>query len=84
MTSWQLKLVKEVHLFTQMYWLEGQFLVFCNQPYLSQVEKLKLTIRRGDWWWNERNAPLYIHPKRTIRSAGEILVTINLEENPNT
>ncbi|KAF8850935.1 hypothetical protein BDZ45DRAFT_661257 [Acephala macrosclerotiorum] len=80
MTSWQLKLVKEVHLFTQMYWLEGQFIGLCGQMYMSNVEKLKLTIRRGDWWWNERNVALYIHPKRTIRSAGEMLVSINQEK----
>lgn len=47
---------------------------------MSNVEKLNLTIRRGDWWWNERNAPLYIYPKRTIRSAREMMVNINREK----
>lgn len=31
---------------------------------MQGIEKLKITIRRGDWWWNERNARLGINPQR--------------------
>lgn len=31
---------------------------------MQGVERLRITIRRGDWWWNERNAPLGISPQR--------------------
>ena len=31
---------------------------------MQGISKLKITIRRGDWWWNERNAPLGINPQR--------------------
>lgn len=31
---------------------------------MQGVEKVKITIRRGDWWWNERNSPLGINPQR--------------------
>ncbi|KAE8447675.1 hypothetical protein EG329_010481 [Mollisiaceae sp. DMI_Dod_QoI] len=80
MTAWQLQLVKEVHLFTQMFWLEGQFPLLCGKEYMNNVEKLKITLRRGDWWWNESNAPLYVHPKRRILSAREMLATMSLEK----
>ncbi|KAN0096121.1 hypothetical protein V8E51_014926 [Hyaloscypha variabilis] len=61
---WQLALVKEIHLFTQMFWLEHTFVDFCQQDFMRNIERLKLTIRRGDWWWNERNHPLVIAPHR--------------------
>jgi hypothetical protein len=64
-TSWQLELVKEIHLFTQLYWLEdGSFFSLTEQDFMQGIEKVKITIRRGDWWWNERNAPLGINPQR--------------------
>jgi hypothetical protein len=64
-TPWQLELVKEVHLFTQLYWLEdGSFLRLTQKDFMQGVEKVKITIRRGDWWWNERNSPLGINPQR--------------------
>ena len=31
---------------------------------MQHVKNLKITIRRSDWWWNERNEPLAINPKR--------------------
>jgi hypothetical protein len=61
---WQLQLVKEVHLFTQMFWLEQAFNALCKEDYMQGIEKLKITIRRTDWWWNERNVNLYIDPRR--------------------
>jgi hypothetical protein len=62
--QWQLKLVREIHLFTQMYWLEQTFPIFCHQYFMQGIQKVKITIRRSDWWWNERNAPLAISPHR--------------------
>jgi hypothetical protein len=59
---WQLSLVKEIHLFMQMFWLEQAFLDFCKQDFMRGVELLKFTIRRGDWWWYESNHPLVISP----------------------
>jgi hypothetical protein len=61
---WQLALVKQMHLFTQMFWLEQTFPVFCQQDFMRGIQALKITIRRGDWWWNERNRPLVISPHR--------------------
>jgi len=62
--AWQKPLIKEIHLFTQLYWLEQSFPRLCGQDLMQNIEKLKITIRRGDWWWNERNAPLGINPHR--------------------
>jgi hypothetical protein len=52
MMPWQLELVKEVHLFTQMYWLEGNLVNICKKNLPVGVEKIKISIRRGDWWWS--------------------------------
>jgi hypothetical protein len=52
--------VKEIHMFTQQFWLEDRF------PELSQeggqlgvmkgIEKLTITLRRSDWWsWEGNN-----------------------------
>ncbi|KAH8678913.1 hypothetical protein BGZ60DRAFT_402131 [Tricladium varicosporioides] len=60
--DWQLSLVKEIHLFTQMYWLEGSFALMCQKRFMEGIERVKITIRRGDWWWNEHNKPLSITP----------------------
>jgi hypothetical protein len=83
MMPWQLKLVKEIHLFTQMFWLEGSFKEIADKSYMTNVERLKITITRRDWWWNEKNVPLFIHPKRIVHSrlgAKEMLATIKLEK----
>ena len=61
---WQIKLVKEIHLFTQLFWLEGKFPYLCKESFMQGIEKVKITIRRGDWWWNERNEQLGINPQR--------------------
>jgi len=66
-------LVKEVHLFTQLYWLEGSFPHLCGQQFMQGIEKLKITIRRGDWWWNERNAPLGINPQRGDGDSAQMI-----------
>ncbi|CAM6103504.1 unnamed protein product [Calypogeia fissa] len=60
----QLALVKEIHLFTQQWWLEDNFGYLRNVDALQRViEKVKITLRRGDWWWNEDNAELEISPQ---------------------
>ena len=61
---WQLSLVKEIHFFTQMFWLELKFPMKCRQGFMRGIEKLRITIRKTDWWWNERNHPLVINPYR--------------------
>ena len=62
MMSWQLDLVKEIHIFSQEFWLEQHFPKFCEESFMQGIEKVKVTIRRCDWWWNERNHPLAINP----------------------
>ncbi|KAF4631910.1 hypothetical protein G7Y89_g6215 [Cudoniella acicularis] len=62
MQNWQKDLVKEVHLFTQMFWLEGTFPRLCGEPMMQGIKKVKITIRRGDWWDNEINKALCIDP----------------------
>jgi hypothetical protein len=62
-TPWQLEMVKEIHLFTQMFWLEQTFSSLCKQDFMQGIEKVKITLRRSDWWWNENNYPLGLNPK---------------------
>lgn len=64
MMSWQLESVKEVHLFSQQFWLEQSFSAFCDEKFMRGVEKVRITVRRCDWWWNERNNALGINPYR--------------------
>ncbi|KAJ7709603.1 hypothetical protein B0H17DRAFT_1028454 [Mycena rosella] len=62
---WQLALVKEVHLFTQMYWLEQSFPELCESNVLPDgLERLRITLRAGDWWWCEQNYPFFLNPHR--------------------
>ncbi|RDL30711.1 uncharacterized protein BP5553_10056 [Venustampulla echinocandica] len=63
-TEWQMKSIKEIHLFTQLFWLENSFPRLCAQECLQGMERMTITIRRGDWWWNESNTPLGIIPQR--------------------
>lgn len=66
MAPWQLEFVKEIHIFTQLFWLEQTFpgVAQTQKPYMDGIEKLKITIRRGDWWYNEDNHLLYINPQQ--------------------
>jgi len=57
-TKSQLQDVKEVHMFVQQYWLEHSLIRACELEVMQGIEKLKLSIRRCDWWYNQRNAPL--------------------------
>jgi hypothetical protein len=52
MKDWQVGLVREVHLFTQMFWLEGSLMRLCKHDLPQGIEKIKITVRRGDWWWS--------------------------------
>ncbi|KAJ6597202.1 hypothetical protein DFH09DRAFT_1133946 [Mycena vulgaris] len=67
--AWQVALVKEIHLFTQMFWLEQSFASFCGAEFTQGIEKIKITLRKGDWWYNAHNQPLFINPHKTVRSG---------------
>ncbi|KAF7348185.1 hypothetical protein MSAN_01771400 [Mycena sanguinolenta] len=65
LTPWQHRFVKEIKLFTQMYWLDGAFPIICaNGDIPVALERLKITLRKGDWWYNERNHPFFVNPHR--------------------
>lgn len=65
LAPWQRPLVTELQLFTQMFWLDGSFAPLCASGVLPLgVVRLKITIRRGDWWWCEHNHPFMINPHR--------------------
>lgn len=55
--------IKELHLFTQMFWLEKVFPRMAGADFMQGMEKIKITIRRGDWWEWEHNKPLGISPQ---------------------
>lgn len=53
----QTDLVRSVRLFTQQFWLEDSFLSFVNTSiWFANLEHLRITLRRSDWWDWERNA----------------------------
>ncbi|KAI1324186.1 hypothetical protein F5Y16DRAFT_314769 [Xylariaceae sp. FL0255] len=58
----QKDLIRSVRIFAQQYWLEDQRL----QPLIgfSNLEHIRLTLRRSDWWYWESNQPLRINPFR--------------------
>jgi hypothetical protein len=60
----QLALVRKVHLFTQQFWLEGSLQDVCKLEVMQTIEKMKITLRRGDWWFWENGALLGINPQR--------------------
>ncbi|QSZ28561.1 hypothetical protein DSL72_003059 [Monilinia vaccinii-corymbosi] len=62
--DFQLALVNSIHLHTQLFWLEDSLTTLTPKPFLQNITTLKITIRRGDWWWNEQNEPLAINPYR--------------------
>lgn len=62
--------MKQVHLYTQQFWLDGSFPQLCRLHYLKGIEKVKITLRRGDWWSVENNAPLAITPQRSWADVG--------------
>lgn len=40
---------------------------------MQGIEKVKITIRRGDWWYNETNEPLGICPQSGSAQGGNML-----------
>ncbi|KAK7048744.1 hypothetical protein R3P38DRAFT_1876597 [Favolaschia claudopus] len=65
LTQWQQSFITEIHLFTQMFWLDSSFEMLCASDVLPKsIERLKITIRAGDWWWNEHEYPFFINPHR--------------------
>ncbi|KAK8010634.1 hypothetical protein PG990_009599 [Apiospora arundinis] len=62
-------LIRAIRIFPQLYWLEDNrhknlTWVASNTDWFSNVETLRITFRRGDWWYWERNEPLRINPFR--------------------
>lgn len=63
-------MIRSLRIFPQFFWLEDTnsdyhfWDLATRTPYLRSVEHLRLTLRRGDWWYWERNAPLRINPFR--------------------
>lgn len=65
--------VRVVHLFTQQFWLEdwkNQWLAFTTSWPEGGPEKIRITIRHTDWWYNllGENSPLALDPKRKGRA----------------
>ena len=65
--------VRFVHLFTQQFWLEdwkNQWLAFTNSWPEGGPERIRITIRHTDWWYNllGENSPLALDPKRKGRA----------------
>lgn len=60
----QKDLVRSIRLFTQQYWLEDAFLslVVRSSTWFANLEHLRITLRRSDWWDWEHNAALRINP----------------------
>ncbi|KAJ9136506.1 hypothetical protein NKR23_g9816 [Pleurostoma richardsiae] len=61
--------VRSLHLIAQMFRLEE--LAETLSPTRcgamgTQLERLRLTVRRGDWWYNESNVPLAVYPFRRV------------------
>ena len=77
--DWQMELVKDIHLFTQSFWLQGVLFRMSQRDFMQGIEKIKITIRRGDWWWNEDNEPLGINPQRGTGEAYRMLSDWNDE-----
>ncbi|GAP83522.1 hypothetical protein SAMD00023353_0201070 [Rosellinia necatrix] len=62
---YQKDLVRSVRLFTQQFWLEDTFLQFVNTSvWFANLEHLRITLRRSDWWDWERNAVPRVNPFR--------------------
>ncbi|KAF9485820.1 hypothetical protein BDN70DRAFT_870710 [Pholiota conissans] len=55
MTADQRKAIVNVHIFAQLFWLEGIFRRACDH---INARRLKITVRHTDWWWWESNHPL--------------------------
>ena len=65
--------VQYVHLFTQQFWLEdwkNQWLNFTTSWSEGGPQRIKITIRHTDWWYNllGENSPLALDPKRKGRA----------------
>jgi hypothetical protein len=65
----QLAMVRKVHLFTQQFWLEGSLQDVCRLPVIQTIEKMTITLRRGDWWFWEDANTLGINPQRGDANA---------------
>lgn len=62
MPALHLSKIRQLHLFTQQYYLEDWDLTVPPWRKPVATEKLKITIRHQDWWFWEENEPLGICP----------------------
>ena len=65
--------IQFVHLFTQQFWLEdwkNKWLAFTTSWPEGGPERIRITIRHTDWWYNllGENSPLALDPKRRGRA----------------
>jgi hypothetical protein len=74
MTPEQRAAVSDVHLFTQMYWLEGITNFF---PKEIRPRHLKITIRHSDWWNWEDNVALKMKSVVCLKPLRQL---VSLEE----
>lgn len=54
LTDEQIANVRDVHIFAQSWWLEGNFPAMCLHTPM-RMRSLKVTIRNSDWWYWEHN-----------------------------
>jgi len=69
-TEEQLDAVDTVHIFTQLWWLEGNFPSLCRDGGI-RTRKIHITVRHSDWWRWEQNKPLHLK-REWLESLKEI------------
>ncbi|KAI1419251.1 hypothetical protein F5Y12DRAFT_778938 [Xylaria sp. FL1777] len=61
----QKDMVRSLRLFIQQYWLEDRLMQFVHSDnWFTNLEHLRITLRRSDWWDWELNQNLTINPYR--------------------
>ncbi|KAJ8084654.1 hypothetical protein PM082_003429 [Marasmius tenuissimus] len=66
----QLESVNRVHLFTQLFWLEGNGFESLTQHSKFRPRSLHITIRHSDWWFWENNNRLALKTGWTAHLKG--------------
>ncbi|KAK7060359.1 hypothetical protein VNI00_001124 [Paramarasmius palmivorus] len=76
--------VDRVHLFTQLYWLEGEFPRLCASAVFNP-RYIHITIRHSDWWYWEDNNPLrlkeaWMQSLQNVKELGEFVLELETIE----